>query len=149
MFNHPIDKVFHFFSCPDNLSVITPGKMEFQLMTPTPITMSEGKLIDYTMKIFGVRIRWRSLITFYHTSSEFIDEQVLGPYSFWHHKHRFQEFDQGTLMTDTVTYTMPYGFLGRFVHWSIVRGQLDSIFTYREQKLEEIFSQTISEGVNT
>ena len=52
-------------------------------------------------------------------------------------------------MTDTVTYAMPFGWLGRFMHWIAVRGQLDKIFNYRKESLEKIFSERITEGVNT
>tara|TARA_Y100000034_G_scaffold79183_1_gene95116 strand:- start:50 stop:505 length:456 start_codon:yes stop_codon:yes gene_type:complete len=140
-FNCPIEKVFQFFSSPENLAVITPEKMGFRIMTPTPIIMNEGRLIDYTVKVLGIRVRWRSLVTSYQTPHEFTDEQILGPYSFWHHRHKFEEVKEGTLMTDTVTYAMPLGLLGRFMHWLTVRRQLDNIFNYRKEKLERIFSK--------
>ena len=148
-FNHPIQQVFKFFSSPENLAFITPEEMDFKIMTPIPISMNQGRIIDYTVKICGLPIRWRSLITTYEAPLEFIDEQLNGPYAFWHHKHHFQEFDKGTLMTDTVTYAMPFGWLGRFMHWIAVRGQLDKIFNYRKESLKKIFSERITEGVNT
>ena len=43
--------VFDFFSKPENLSIITPKKMDFKILTPSPIEMKEGALIDYTVKI--------------------------------------------------------------------------------------------------
>ena len=58
------------------------------------------------------------------------------------HKHK-----DGTLMTDTVTYAMPFGWLGRLTHWVSVRHQLTSIFDYRERKLGQIFSEGKKYGV--
>ena len=146
-FDHPIEKVFDFFSRPENLSVITPEKMNFNIITPLPIHMGKGKIIDYTIKVLGFPVRWRSIISSYDLPNEFTDEQLLGPYAFWHHKHHFKKHNEGTLMFDTVTYAMPYGWLGRLIHWLSVKNQLQWIFDFRAKKLEEIFSESINDGV--
>lgn len=146
-FNQSIEKVFEFFSRPENLAVITPEKMNFNIITPLPIEMNQGKIIDYTINIFGFPLRWRSIISSYNIPNGFTDEQLLGPYAFWHHKHHFQEHNKGTVMTDIVTYAMPFGWLGRLTHWISVQYQLKEIFSYREKKLEEIFSQKTKNGV--
>ncbi len=83
-FDHSIEKVFEFFSQPENLSVITPKKMNFNIITPLPLNMGKGKIIDYTIKVFGFPVRWRSIISSYNAPNEFTDEQLLGPYAFWH-----------------------------------------------------------------
>ena len=64
-FDHPIEKVFDFFSRPENLSVITPEKMNFNIITPLPIHIGKGKIIDYTIKVLGFPVRWRSIISSY------------------------------------------------------------------------------------
>ena len=58
--NKPIEDVFEFFSNPDNLSVITPPKLGFKILTPTPINMSVGRLIDYKIYLMGIPIHWRT-----------------------------------------------------------------------------------------
>ena len=78
----PLDKVFDFFSKPEkNLSEITPAKLGFNILTPSPIKMEKGTLIDYTIKLMGIPLRWRSLITDYDPPKKFVDEQLKGPYS--------------------------------------------------------------------
>ena len=37
--NDSIDNVFDFFSKPENLKTITPEKLSFKILTPTPIVM--------------------------------------------------------------------------------------------------------------
>ena len=48
----PIDEVFGFFSRPENLTVITPSNLHFNILTPKPLEMKQGAVIDYTIKIF-------------------------------------------------------------------------------------------------
>jgi hypothetical protein len=40
--------------------------------------MEHGSIIDY--------VRWRSLISTYRAPHRFVDERLLGPYSFWHRR---------------------------------------------------------------
>ena len=118
--NAPIEEVFDFFSKPENLSKITPAKMGFNVLTPSPIKMQRGALIEYTIRVFGFPLRWRTLITAYEPPKKFVDEQLKGPYSFWHHTHTFEAIDQGVEMKDIVRYSIPFGVLGSLVHLSLI-----------------------------
>jgi ligand-binding SRPBCC domain-containing protein len=69
----------------------------------------------------------------------FVDEQRRGPYSMWHHQHFLEPSGQGVLMTDIVSYSPPFGFLGAIANTLFIRKQLDSIFNYRENQLEKLF----------
>ena len=97
-----LDTVFEFFSRPENLEKITPSSMGFNIITPTPIDMKEGAIIDYTVKIMGVPMRWRTMITSYKKNEYFVDEQLKGPYSYWHHKHTFKEVEGGVLILSLI-----------------------------------------------
>ena len=136
-----IEDVFKFFSKPENLSIITPGKMKFKILTPSPIEMKEGALIDYTVNIFGFPIRWRTLITDYKPSYMFVDQQLKGPYSMWHHTHLFERLnDEETLIKDIVIYAVPFGIIGKLTHSLYIKADLDAIFDFRSQKIREIFN---------
>ncbi len=136
-----ISTVFDFFSKPENLSVITPPKMNFKIFTPSPIDMKEGTLIDYTINIMFMPIRWRTLITKYNPPNIFVDQQLSGPYSMWHHTHTFEQLsDDETLIKDEVIYSIPFAFIGKIIHYLYIKGELEKIFTYRKNKIEEIFN---------
>jgi len=136
-----ISTVFDFFSKPENLSVITPPKMNFKIFTPSPIDMKEGTLIDYTINIMFMPIRWRTLITKYNPPNIFVDQQLSGPYSMWHHTHTFEQLgDNETLIKDEVLYSIPFAFIGKIIHYLYIKGELEKIFTYRKNKIEEIFN---------
>lgn len=143
-----IDKVFDFFGEPANLARLTPPWLGFRILTPTPIAMSAGTLIDYEIRLGPLPTHWRTLITTYDPPHSFVDEQLAGPYSFWHHTHTFSPVAGGTLIGDHVRYLLPFGLLGRCVHKMVVRRQLESIFSYRRQVIAELFRQA-SQSVST
>tara|TARA_B100000902_G_C27283511_1_gene903163 strand:- start:941 stop:1411 length:471 start_codon:yes stop_codon:yes gene_type:complete len=137
--NSSLDDVFSFFSNPENLSKITPEKLGFNILTPTPIKMKEGQLIDYSIKLLGKKIRWRTMITEYIPKVKFVDQQLKGPYSMWHHTHEFKDVDGKVEMTDEIYYVMPFGILGRLVNFLFVSRDLNNIFKHRVEIINKIF----------
>ncbi|MCC6964034.1 MAG: SRPBCC family protein [candidate division Zixibacteria bacterium] len=139
----PLPEVFAFFERPENLAKITPPSLGFVIVTPTPIAMNAGALIDYTIKVMGLRLRWRTLISHYDPPHAFVDEQINGPYRLWHHRHSFREVEGGTLISDEVKYALPLGILGRIAHSLFVKRQLRGIFAYRAEVIGEKFNQAL------
>jgi ligand-binding SRPBCC domain-containing protein len=131
----PIDKVFGFFANAHNLQAITPAWLEFQILTPEPITMRVGALIDYKLRVHGLPLRWQTEITAWQPPHRFVDEQKRGPYRLWIHEHRFEPKDGGTLCADQVRYAVPGGELA---HRLFVRRDVERIFAFREMKLHEL-----------
>lgn len=135
-----LSEVFPFFAKPENLEELTPPSLNFKIITPTPIEMKEGALIDYTIKISGIPQRWTTLITKFEPPHKFVDQQIKGPYSFWHHTHEFYESKEGTVLLDRVDYGLPFSFLGDIAHALFVKKQLNTIFDYRYQIIQKLFN---------
>ena len=133
-----LEEVFPFYADPGNLSRLTPGWLGFTVLTPE-VEMRAGARIDYRVRPLGVPQRWTSLISVWDPPHRFVDEQVHGPYSRWHHLHEFRAVEGGTEIRDTVTYALPLGPLGRLAHALLVRHQLRAIFEYRERRVNELF----------
>jgi hypothetical protein len=102
--------------------------------------MEQGTVIDYSIRVMGVRVRWQSLISEYEPLRAFTDEQLKGPYAFWHHTHTFTESDGGTHLHDEIQYALPLGPIGKIAQKLIVRRQLEEIFNHRARVIEHIFS---------
>jgi ligand-binding SRPBCC domain-containing protein len=134
----PLDEVFTFFSDAANLDALTPSWVNFGIVTPSPIRMHAGALIDYRLRVRGIPIRWRTRITKWDPPHRFVDDQLHGPYRLWHHEHEFEPKDGGTLVRDRVRYAVLFDFL---VHRFLVRPDMQKIFAYRQKKLRELFPE--------
>ena len=135
----PLEEVFAFFSDAQNLEALTPPWMRFQILTPQPIQMFPGTLIDYKLYWHGVPLRWQTEITRWEPPNYFEDVQLKGPYRLWHHTHTFEAVTGGTRIHDLVRYDLPFDILGRIVHTISVRRNVEEIFAYRQAKIRELF----------
>jgi ligand-binding SRPBCC domain-containing protein len=133
----PLAEVFPFFADAGNLDLITPPWLRFEILTPRPIEMKVGVLIDYRLRLRGLSSRWQSEIAAWQPPDRFVDEQRRGPYRLWHHKHTFTERDGCTLVGDHVGYAM-WG--GALVNRLFVQRDVAAIFGYRQQTLRELFA---------
>lgn len=137
----PRTEVFDFFSDASQLERITPEWLNFRILTPQPISISRGTLIDYRIRLHGLPIRWRTEISEWNPPYSFVDRQVRGPYLLWEHTHEFEEIDGGTLVRDHVRYRVPGG---RLLNWLIVQRDLERIFSFRALTLQTVFSGSMS-----
>lgn len=131
-----IDEVFAFFGDATKLQQLTPPWLHFQIETRTPIAMQQGTLIDYRLRLRGIPIRWRTLISDWTPTSRFVDEQVRGPYRLWRHTHEFESCADGTRVRDCVEYRVLGGWL---IERLFVRRDLRRIFEYRGRQLGSFF----------
>jgi ligand-binding SRPBCC domain-containing protein len=133
----PRAEVFAFFGEARNLETITPPWLQFEVLTPAPILMRVGTLIDYRIRIHGIPVSWRTEIAEWNPPHQFVDIQLRGPYTLWHHTHTFAERDGGTQCSDQVRYR-PRG--GALMNWLFVRRDVESIFAYRTTRLRQRFA---------
>lgn len=133
----PLERVFPFFADARNLEQITPPFLKFEVLTPAPIDMREGTRIDYRLRVHHLPIRWQSEIIAWDPPHRFVDLQVLGPYRWWHHTHRFEPIEGGTRVVDEVEYAVP----GGPIIWKLfVKRDVERIFAFRQQRLSELFA---------
>jgi ligand-binding SRPBCC domain-containing protein len=127
----PLPETFAFFAQARNLQAITPPWLRFEVLTPEPIAMRTGTVVEYRLRLHGIPLRWTARIEDWHEGRAFVDRQVRGPYRLWHHRHEFEPHPGGTLVRDHVRYALPLGPLGTLAHRLAVRRDLDRIFAFR------------------
>ena len=130
------EEVFAFFADAGNLERLTPAWLRFRIVTPRPVEMKEGTIIDYRLRVHGVPMGWRSEITLWDPPRRFRDVQRKGPYRLWEHEHCFEEDAGGTIVVDHVRYAL-WG--GALVNRLVIARDVAKIFAYREEKMAEIF----------
>lgn len=131
--------VFAFFKNPFNLEAITPPWLGFRILGTSDNEVAVGTRIRYRLRLHGIPLTWASRIAEYVDGERFADEQIVGPYRRWYHLHLFRAVDGGVAIEDIVDYEMPFGPLGRFVHFVAVRRQLNTIFDYRAEQIRRRF----------
>ena len=132
----PLDEIFAFFSNAANLEVLTPPWLHFRILTPKPIAMRDGTLIDYSIRVHGIPISWQSEITNWNPPHRFIDVQRRGPYTHWVHTHSFADVNGGTRVGDSVEFDVPFAFAAAW----FVKRDVERIFAFRTEALKRTFA---------
>ena len=138
----PIGAVFGFHADAGNLQELTPPWLDFRTLTPQPIEMRAGAVIEYRIRLRGVSMRWLTEITEWAPQDHFVDVQRRGPYRLWEHRHEFEEKNGGTEIRDDVRYAVPFGWA---VHAWLVAPDVRRIFAYRHAKLLERFGGSLAD----
>jgi ligand-binding SRPBCC domain-containing protein len=137
----PVDEVFDFFAQARNLERITPPWLGFEVLTPNPVEMGSGTLIEYRLRVHAVPVRWISRIEEWDSGRLFVDRQLRGPYRLWHHRHEFVASAEGTVVRDRVRYALPLGRLGELAHAAFVRRDLERIFDFRRAAVAQLLAR--------
>jgi ligand-binding SRPBCC domain-containing protein len=135
-----LNEAWDFLSSPNNLELITPKSMDFNITDWDRKKAYPGQIIQYTVKpILGIKINWVTEITHIRAKEYFVDEQRFGPYTFWHHKHFIKEIEGGVIMEDVIHYKPPFGLIGVLLNFLFINSKLNSIFKHRELELIKTF----------
>ena len=135
-----LNEAWDFLSSPNNLELITPKSMDFNITDWDRKKDYPGQIIQYTVKpILGIKINWVTEITHVRSKEYFVDEQRFGPYTFWHHKHFIKEIEGGVIMEDVIHYKPPFGLIGVLLNFLFINSKLNSIFKHRELEIIKTF----------
>lgn len=138
-FGVPVERAFEFYVDAGNLEPMTPPWLHFEVTTPGELTLRQGALLDYRLRLHGVPLRWQGRIEVWEPPLRFVDVQVRGPYALWEHTHLFEpDGDAATVIHDRVRYAVPLGPLGALAHRLFVRRDLERIFDYRSRVASEL-----------
>ncbi|MEO6912491.1 MAG: TIGR01777 family oxidoreductase [Candidatus Baltobacteraceae bacterium] len=133
-----LDSVFAFFSEAQNLESITPPRLGFAFRN-LPSAMKRGATTAYTLRIRGVPVAWKTLISQWQPPYRFVDVQLRGPYALWRHAHTFTPEAGGVLVKDSVDYLLPFAPLSN-VAAPLVDADVRAIFDFRRSAIAERFA---------
>ena len=105
-------------------------------MTPRPIEMRTGALIDYRLRVHGFPVRWTSEITAWEPPGRFVDEQLRGPYRLWVHEHTFEDAPAAAPSWRPGALPVPFG---RLANWLLVERDVRTIFRIASEALLRLF----------
>jgi ligand-binding SRPBCC domain-containing protein len=133
----PRPDVFAFFADLANLVRVSPPAMGLRLLTPD-VKLAAGAVFDLRVRWLGVPLRWRTYVREFDPPYRFVDVQVRGPWARWEHRHRFLDEGGGTWIEDRVTYRLPLGALGVWLHRAVVQRQLREAWAFRQARVAEL-----------
>ena len=156
----PLERVFGFFSNPENLPRIMPTSSSTELIVlvrmpaPPPAPGAAGGkaagMVSTIVTSFRVipflpiRAQWVARITEFEWNHHFADVQDKGPFKAWHHRHEFRAENRadvnGTLVRDVVDYEVGFGFLGELANTLFVRRQMERTLSGRQQTLPKLLA---------
>jgi ligand-binding SRPBCC domain-containing protein len=154
----PLERVFGFFSNPENLPRIMPASSGTKLVVlnrmpappaPPGVTGDKaagtGSTIVTSFQVFPflpLRAKWVARITDFDWNHYFADVQEQGPFKSWHHRHEFRAETRGeihgTIVRDVIDYEVGFGFLGAIANALFVRRQMERTFAERQKTLARL-----------
>jgi ligand-binding SRPBCC domain-containing protein len=136
------EEIFPFFADANNLARIMPKSIGFTILTPQPIDMKPGTVIDYRISVRGLPMKWRTLITHWEPPHRFVDEQTRGPYRLWVHEHSFEQQGEQTLARDRIQFrARGPGWLAHPMHRLLVNRDVQKIFEHRTRVIGDALRQ--------
>ncbi len=157
----PLDRVFQFFSNPENLPRLMPPELDagiqgIERVPPpddegakgAPAPAGVGTRITLSVRLLPplpLRTTWVARIVEFEPGRHFADVQEKGPFRHWRHRHGFEASSQagvdGTIVRDDLEYDVGFGRLGDVVARWFVAGRLRATFEERLRRLEELLQR--------
>ncbi|MEZ6139940.1 MAG: SRPBCC family protein [Zavarzinella sp.] len=119
---------------PEMLANLIPPWEKVKVVS-APASLLPGSTAILEQKIGPFRLRWVAEHISYDPPHEFVDQQVTGPFAYWHHRHRMIELSRSeSILRDEVTYALPLGQLSDFLFGWLVRRKMAAMFRYRHEQ---------------
>lgn len=165
---YAVDFVFAFFADPSNLPKLLPDWQharieEIELYPASPngfpdlfegIAAGRGTRLTLSFRpapLAPIRVSWVAQIEDFHWNERFCDRQLEGPFRYWRHCHRVQEWQSestgqyGTLLIDTVEYELRLRKFGNLANRLAAKRMLMGLFAHRHRRTEQLLRE-LSEG---
>ncbi len=136
--NAPQKDVFHFHDDTNNLLKITPPSIKVKILRADPPGV--GSIVKLKVTQFGFLTQILEMkFTTYESPTVLVDTQISGPFKSFVQKRTFTAAEKNvTVLTDSVEYELPFGFLGTLGNFLVVKHSIASMFKFRQNKTKQI-----------
>jgi ligand-binding SRPBCC domain-containing protein len=132
----PLSAVAEFHRQADSMAAITPPLVPVQ-MQQTPPRLEDGDQMEFRMWLGPLPVRWRAHIG-QVSPTGFSDQQLVGPFRHWVHRHTFVPVDEGgTAVVDEIQAGLRWHLLWGPVGLAMWLG-LPLLFAYRGWKTRRL-----------
>lgn len=128
----PVSVVWDFHTRADILQLLTPPWQPVQVIRRVG-GLEVGAISEFRIFLGPIAVNWVAVHTECQPYILFTDEQQQGPMVRWIHRHHFQQEQDQTRLTDTITYEVPGGCLANLLLSRWISDRLDAMFQYRHQ----------------
>ncbi len=105
--------------------------------------MELGDDVTWSAKHFGRVWTMTSTISAADPPHRFVDEQLEGPFRSFRHEHTFRPLGDGsTEMCDDITFTAPFGPIGRIAELAVLRWYMPRLIGIRNAALRQALIDT-------
>lgn len=141
--NADVQRVFAFHTDTRNLSLITPPWVDVEIVNMV-LPLKEKKSVTLDIKRFGITTRWEMEIATAEFPATITDQMIKGPFRYFTHERHFIPLENNqTLMRETISITLHFGWLGNLLYpW--IKKDMDTMFEYRHRATQGYFSETSS-----
>ena len=129
----PAAEVFAWHERPGAFERLAPPWQKLQLIARSG-GIRDGATVSLRTQIGPFWVRWDVEHRDYRAGVQFRDVQRRGPFAHWEHLHRVEPVEDGRacVLTDAITYRLPFGVLGRIFGGALARRELERLFNYRQ-----------------
>ena len=145
---HAVADVFAWHMRPGALERLIPPweRVTIESREGNPAT---GGRVSFRVRRGPTEIRIELLHTDFEQYRLFRDEQIRGPFTRWIHTHRFERENGGCTVEDHVDWELPMGAAGHLLGGSSVEAELERLFTFRHQRLQNDLDRIARYGDGT
>jgi ligand-binding SRPBCC domain-containing protein len=142
--NAPIETVFDLSRSIDLHMESTKQTGERAIAGKTSGLIGSGESVTWRAKHFGTWQNLTSKITEYKYPDYFLDEMVSGAFKSFRHEHHFSSADRGTLMKDVFVFESPFGLLGRFFNWLVLKKYMHDLLAERNRVIKKTAEKVLT-----
>jgi len=138
LLNASQEKVCQFHTDTHNLPLITPPWINVTIVSMED-PMIEKSIVTLKIRRFGISTRWEMQIKTMDCPSTITDLMLKGPFPFFHHERHFSPITSDTtLLEETITMSLPMGWLGNLA-FPLIKRDMDRMFAYRHSATQAYF----------